>query len=55
VIKIAGMFCLLAGMATMAFAVADIHSAPEIDPGSCATALALIGGAWMVVRGRRKA
>jgi hypothetical protein len=29
--------------------------APEIDPGSCTTALALIGGAWMVIRGRRKA
>ena len=28
--------------------------APEIDPNSCASALALVAGALLVIRGRRK-
>ena len=52
--KLIGMIFLLAGVSTIAMA-SPVPSAPEIDPGSFSTALALIGGAWMVVRGRRKA
>jgi len=52
--KITGMIVLLVGAATVALANPG-PPAPEIDPASCTTALALIGGAWLVVRGRRKA
>jgi len=51
--KVAGMILLLVGISAVAVARAPV--APEIDPASCSTALALIGGAWLVVRGRRKA
>jgi hypothetical protein len=54
--KLTGMILLIAGVATIALASpGPLPAAPEIDPGSCTTALALIGGAWLVVRGRRKA
>ena len=53
--KLTGMLLLLAGVAMVAVANPGPPAAPEIDPGSCSTALALIGGAWLVVRGRRKA
>jgi hypothetical protein len=48
--KIVGMILLLVGSA--GFAMATI--APEIDPGSATTALALLSGAVLVIRGRRK-
>jgi len=32
----------------------DDRSAPEIDPGQAASALALLSGATLIVRGRRK-
>ncbi len=35
-------------------AAAQAGAAPEIDPGSGANALALIAGALLVIRGRRK-
>jgi len=53
--KIIGIILLLASVAAVASANPGPSLAPEIDPGSCTTALALIGGAWLVVRGRRKA
>jgi hypothetical protein len=35
-------------------ALLAVPDAPEIDPGSCASALALVGGALLVIRGRKK-
>jgi hypothetical protein len=53
--NITRMMLLLAAAATVALANPGPPGAPEIDPASCTTALALIGGAWLVVSGRRKA
>ena len=50
--KIIGMMLLLVGLAGLA--MADAVLAPEIDPGSATTALALLSGAMLVIRGRRK-
>ena len=50
--KIIGMMLLLVGVAGLA--LANITEAPEIDPGSATTALALLSGAVLVVTGRRK-
>jgi hypothetical protein len=44
------MMLLLIGVAGLAMAVPT----PEIDPGSGASALALLSGALLVIRGRRK-
>jgi hypothetical protein len=48
----------LMGMALMFVAVASFANAvvytPEIDPGSAGSALALLSGALLVIRGRRK-
>jgi len=45
-------------MALLFVAVSGIASAtvgaPEIDPGSAGSALALLSGALLVIRGRRK-
>ena len=49
--KIVGMMLLVIGVAGVAGAVPAV---PEIDPGSGASALALLAGAVLVVRGRRK-
>jgi hypothetical protein len=49
------MTLLLAGTAALAFAGPKGFSAPEIDPGSAASGLALISGVLMIARGRRKA
>ena len=46
-----GSILLLIGMAT--FAVAQ-SVAPEISPASAGSAIALISGAVLVMRGRRK-
>jgi hypothetical protein len=50
--KIAGMMFLMAGLA--GFALADIHVVPEVSAGSAGSALALLTGAALVIRGRRK-
>jgi hypothetical protein len=47
----------LLGIALMFVAVASFANAtsvPEIDPGSAGSALALLSGALLVIRGRRK-
>ena len=49
--KLTGMFLLLAGMATFAFAS---PAAPEINAGSAGSALALLSGALLVLRSRKK-
>ena len=50
--KIVGMMLLLVGLSGLALATPV--GAPEIDPGSAASAIALLGGALLVIRGRRK-
>jgi hypothetical protein len=44
------MMLLLAGISTSAFAT----TAPEIDPGMGVNALALLGGAILIVRSARR-
>jgi len=51
--KLTGMMLLLAGAATCAFAGVSV-AAPEISPASGASALALLSGALLIIRGRRK-
>ena len=48
--KIVGMMLLLVGVSQFAVGVPSV---PEIDPGSAASALALLSGAVLVIRGRR--
>ncbi|HUJ48856.1 MAG TPA: hypothetical protein VLW25_01615 [Bryobacteraceae bacterium] len=48
--KLAGMFLLFAGVATFAFAV----PVPEVNAGSAGSALALLTGALLVLRSRKK-
>ena len=50
--RIFGMALILAGAAIAA--MAQPAGAPEIDAGSAASALALLAGAALVIRGRRK-
>jgi len=52
--KIVGMLLLVIGASGAAVAGAVAPPAPEIDAGSCVAALALVSGAVLVVRGRRK-
>jgi hypothetical protein len=52
VTKTVGMMLILLGLS--GFAVAAVLGAPEIDPGSASSALALLTGALLVIRGRRK-
>jgi hypothetical protein len=47
--KFVGMFLLVVGMSGVALA-----SVPEMDPGSGASALALLSGALLVIKSRRK-
>jgi hypothetical protein len=47
--KILGLTLLIIGCAGVALA-----SVPEIDPGSAVNALALVSGALLIMRGRRK-
>jgi len=47
--KIAGMMLLSIGAASICSA-----AVPEIDPASGANALALLAGALLVIRGRRR-
>ena len=50
--KIVGMMILLAGASQ--FTMASTAPVPEIGVGSAGSALALISGAMLVIRGRRK-
>jgi hypothetical protein len=52
ILKAAGMFLIL--VAVSGFAFADITTAPEISAGSASSALALVSGAILVIRGRKK-
>jgi hypothetical protein len=49
--KILGMAFLFAAVSGLALATVAV---PEIDPGSVGSALALLTGALLVIRGRRK-
>jgi len=49
--KLIGMLLLFAGVSTFAFAV---PAAPEINAGSAGSALALLSGALLVLRSRKK-
>jgi hypothetical protein len=51
-VKLLGSIMLLIAMGSVAFA--QVAPAPEISPSSAGTALALISGAVLVMRGRRK-
>jgi len=51
--KIVGMTLLLIGVAGFAMAAAPT-AAPEIDPTSAVGALALLSGAVLVIRGRKR-
>ncbi len=51
-LKAAGMFLILVGVS--GFALADITVVPEISAGSASSALALVSGAILVIRGRKK-
>jgi hypothetical protein len=48
--KLLGMALMFVGMASFASAII----APEIDPGSAGSALALLSGALLVIRASRK-
>jgi hypothetical protein len=50
IMKFAGMTMLCIGMSSFAFAA----TVPEIDPASGASALALLSGALLMIRGRRR-
>ncbi|MDP8990018.1 MAG: hypothetical protein M3N41_08060 [Acidobacteriota bacterium] len=50
--KVLGMMILLAGAAQLA--MASPAPVPEIGVGSAGSAIALISGAMLVIRGRRK-
>ena len=50
--KVAGIMLLMAGLAGVA--LADSVIAPEISAGSAGSALAVLTGAVLVIRGRRK-
>jgi hypothetical protein len=50
IMKIAGLALVGIGMSTVCLAAAT----PEIDPASGANAIALLAGALLVIRGRRR-
>ena len=52
-LKAVGMLLILVGVSGFAFADIVV-SAPEISAGSASGALALISGAILVIRGRKK-
>jgi LPXTG-motif cell wall-anchored protein len=52
-VKILMSMTLLAALPTAAFAV-SFTGAPEIDGGTAVAAIALLGGAALVLRGRRR-
>ena len=50
-LKAIGVIVIALGMAGLAFAPTSI---PEVDPGSLVSPLALISGAILVLKGRRR-
>ena len=50
--KLFGVILLFVGASTLAFG--SIPGVPEISPASGAAAVALVSGAILVIRGRRK-
>jgi len=50
--KFVGMVLVLAGFSSLAFAGGT--AAPEISPASAVSAVAVLAGAILVIRGRRK-
>ena len=52
--KILGMMLLMIGAAHFAMATYGAPATPEIGAGSAGSALALISGALLAIRGRRK-
>lgn len=52
--KVAGMFLIFAAMSAVAFANQGPPVTPEIDPSSAASALALLSGVALMIRGRKK-
>ena len=48
--KFCGMFLILAGLSSVAFA--GIQT-PEIDPATAASGLAVLAGAVLIIRARR--
>jgi hypothetical protein len=51
VLKLAGLVMLTIGMASVGSAVVF---APEIDAATGANALALLAGAWLIIRSKRR-
>ena len=51
-LKFAGMLLILVGVSS--FALAVVVATPEISAGSASSAVALISGAMLVFRGRKK-
>ncbi len=49
--KLIGMALLFAGVSSFAFA---IYPVPEVNAGSAGSALALLSGALLMIRGRKK-
>lgn len=49
--KTLGMLLLMAGVSAFCFAQ---RQAPEVDPASAGSALALVTGTLLVIRGRKK-
>jgi hypothetical protein len=52
--KSVGLVLLFVGFSSFAIAGGIAVAAPEIGPASAAGALALVSGALLVIRGRRK-
>jgi len=50
--KTVGIIMIFLGLSGLA--AAAVFAAPEIDPASASSALALLTGALLVIRGRRK-
>lgn len=50
--RVCGLFLILAGTASVA--LAGLQPAPEIDPATAASALAVLTGAVLIIRARRK-
>ena len=51
--KTLGMMLILVGMSGLALAIGGV-GVPEIDGGSAVTALALLSGAALVIRSKKK-
>jgi hypothetical protein len=51
ILKFAGLALLTIGMASVGSAVITV---PEIDPTTGANALALLAGAWMIIRSKKR-